>query len=64
MTVTVLKEGMDIKSVFLGHITPSMEKDVENLNNNSLLAENYTLEEKKTDKSFYDIIEFLGLNKW
>lgn len=64
MIVTVLKEGSDIKSLFLSPITSSLEEDVEYLNASPLLGGNYTLEEKSVNKSLYDIIEFVGLNQW
>lgn len=61
MTVTIIKSSYDIKQILIGKPTKEIEKWVDELNNNPLIEEEYTIEERYTDKSVYDLAKFLGV---
>ena len=62
MDVTVIKVGYSIRQIIFGKPTEQIEKWVKELNDNPLLGDEATIEEKYTDKSIYNVAEFLGLD--
>jgi len=61
MEITVIKRGYNIEQVFFGKPSNQMEEWVEQLNNNPLNSERYSIEEKYTQKSIYEIVNFLEI---
>ena len=62
MTVTVIKQGYDVKQILFGNITQQTKDWVEQLNANPLIESNWTYEEQYVEKSIYDLKEFLNID--
>lgn len=63
MEITVIRKDGYPEKIFTGKPTEEMKKLTEDLNNNSLVDGTWTCEEEYTQKSMYDLIEFLEINK-
>ena len=63
MVVTVIKSSYSIKQILIGKETEQLRKWVNEINSNPLIEEEYTIEEKHSDKSVYDLAKFLGIEQ-
>ncbi len=61
MYITLIKEGSSLKQLILGQPTEAIRQSVKELNNNPLITEEVTIEERYSDKSEWDLIKFLDI---
>lgn len=61
MTVTVIRQGYEVKQILFGKVTKQIEDWVEQLNSNPLIESDWSYEEEYIDKSIYDLKEFLNI---
>ena len=59
MQLTVIKEDQSVKQILLGSPTEEIKTMVSQLNNNPLMSSNWTYEEVYSDKTMYQLAEFL-----
>lgn len=62
MDVTVVKSGYSIKQIFIGKPTEVLKESVKQLNDNPLVEEEYTIEQCYSNKSIYELADFLGIS--
>lgn len=61
MEITVIKVGYSVRQILFGSPNEQTKKWVSDLNANPLMSEEATIEQCHTDKSIYDVAEFLGI---
>lgn len=66
MTVTVIAQKQETKQIFIGKLTPQIDKWVEDINSSPLLSddEKYEAKEVETQKSLYDLEKYLELDTY
>jgi hypothetical protein len=63
MTITLIKEGDTLKQIVLGEIDETTQKWIDSANANPLIKERWIAELKYTNKSLYDIQDFIFSDK-
>ena len=62
MSITVVKQNNDIEHIYIGAVPNDLEAQIKSLNDNPLMKSEWAVETVYTDKSMWDLIQFLNLN--
>lgn len=61
MTVTIIKQGYDVKQILFGNVTQQTKDWIGQLNSNPLIESDWTYEEQYVEKSIWELKEFLDI---
>lgn len=61
MDLILIRADGELKQVFIGQTTDQILLWVEELNKNPLVKEEWTVSETYTEKSIYELADFLGI---
>lgn len=62
MQIVIVRQGNDIKQVFLGNAPEDLKLWISNINSNPLNEGKWSYETSYTSKTMWDLIEFLQIS--
>lgn len=62
MRITIIRLGGNIEQILIGPVTNIIKDWVRELNNNPLISEECSYEERYSDRSLYDLQKFFNVD--